>query len=272
MTGKSKLPRRESHEQRAIGYWVSSGLVWANASRSVQRDMRELFINTRESHEAFTAWIWKHSGSGKIPPASPRLVIPLVDPKFIPCAIASMQAYTIEIFLKAALVRAGAKVREMHGHELSERWQELQKMAPGVWKACTTDFRGRLAAAEQAGYRPSEKDDAPLPIKRLLKRHDGDFVKFRYGQDGENTKQGQMPQSITVKDRLPLFLFIQTLEHVVAKEQKPLTTEDKEEVLEVGRSVALCFAHGRFADEGPHRYSRSPKATALLDAKREKSG
>ena len=242
-----------SEEEIADSYWSQNALVWASASRGVLRDRQKLLANIRASDEALAGWVTQHGGSGKAPPPTPMIVFPEAHPDFIPCATAGMQAFTIEMLLKAALVRTGKKAEDVNGHDLAALWEELGKTKEGnrIRNRCEADLKAKLAAAQAAGYRAGTQDGPVTPIGGLLERHAKDFEHFRYGQVVERKgrkRRRVMAEQFTVRDRLGIFLAIEALEDIIVREKPAVRKGDPKEAARVDRLVETCLGQGRSND------------------------
>ena len=229
--------KQKSNAELAERYWLSTGLVWWRAVQQMQTELRKVLRDTRGNSRTMSEYVMEHAGSGQIPPPL-TLHLPIVAPELVAAAIASMQAFAIEIILKGALAHDGKEVPEVH--DLSNLWNEL---GDNVKKACETDFLSRLAAAEKAGYLPGTEEPEPRTIEDVLPRHNDDFMVFRYGQTGPKGKR-EMRQRMVLRDRLQMLLILYTLEHVVVWGRQPLTSKDEEQMQVTGKSVAEWFSEG----------------------------
>ena len=138
----------------------------------------------------------------------------------VACTVAVMQAFSLELFMKVALARRGAKC---FTHDLRALWKTLGSEDKA---RCKTDFKVRILAIKRAGHILSP--DGKKKIPALLKRHRGDFQFFRYGE----VAKGRMDTQFKLKDRMQMRVLCFTFAHVLGWGRDPLHPDGADDAAE----------------------------------------
>ena len=222
-----------SNQQMAEGYWLTAGLVWSSAAQKMQVEASTLEKSIVENKREILDWALTHVGSGKVPPPV-NIVIPHVQPKAIITVNMGIQAFAIEILLKAGLARQGmAETVWQLRHDIVAAWDKLDA---SVQDECQADFNARVEACKQTGRYDAEQHEV---IRDLLIAHRDDFMDFRYGQsDGP---KGKIMRTATIRDRLNLLILLITLESVIAFQAPAMTAADTQRVHDMQQRAANWF-------------------------------
>ena len=213
------LPKEGTDEHRAFGYWSHIGELSAMVSRFLQR--RRILVILKEFSSHF------HSDYIQ---------------KIMTMMIAGMQAFSIEMLIKAALIMTGSKVRNINPtHSLHKLWKKLEDNDKNLVERCVEDLSSRRSIASAMEYEEGGKGEKNIPT--MLKDHHDDFHIMRYGQTRQG--KGSMMKEIVATDRLGLFLFIQTLERVIFYGEDPISPDDTDKVKELRKTLDQHFGRDR---------------------------
>ena len=138
----------------------------------------------------------------------------------VACAVAVMQAFSLELFMKAALARGEMKFST---HDLGHLWEALGSEDKA---GCETDFEVRLSAIKRAGHTLS-----PSGIRKVsyfLGEHRKDFQSFRYGEDNE----GKTEKRFEPKDRMQMRVLCFAFAHVLGWGRDPLHPDGADDAAE----------------------------------------